>query len=175
MEDLRFNRPERMRLNKSYVVEAQFGVPAQPVLGNVGQTVTRRVAVPASRLVRVDLVADDFDIVKLHHVDDQLLTPGTTAMWSWRVTPTRETDQSKLILQVFGVMRQAGYTGEVLIKTYQEDIPVEVTTMDRFELGARAFLSRWDIIAGIFGAIGGAWVFFHNIMKLFTGRRSATA
>ncbi|MEJ0060873.1 MAG: hypothetical protein WDM79_15385 [Terricaulis sp.] len=167
IEELRFNKPERMRINHAYVVEAQIGADAAPILGDVGDTVTRDITIPESRHVRVELIANDFEIEQLHQVEDVLIAPGTTGTWTWRVTPRVSGAERRMLLQVYGLVQQNGRDGQVLIKTYEETIPVDVTPLDQAQIYAEAFLSRWDVIAGIAGAIGGLWMFFSAIVKWF--------
>jgi hypothetical protein len=170
-EELRFNRPERMRINHSYVVEAQIGEAVVQSLGDIGPTIERDVPILANRLVRLVLISDDFDIEKLHQVDDLLIEPGTSGLWSWRVTPKHEGENRRMLLQVYGVQRDGAFSNPVLIKTYQEEIPVDVTAWDRAQLLGMGFLAQWEILAGIFGAIGGLWVFISNVLKFLRQRK----
>lgn len=171
IEELRFNRPERMRINRSYVVEAQIGATQPLSIADVGPVVSREVAVPDTRLVQVELVSDDFEIVKLHSVDSQLVAPGGTGVWTWRVTPRREGEARRLLLQVYGVLRREGYEGQALVRTYEESIPVDVTPIDRVQMIAQAFLAHWKVLAGLVGALGGMWVFINNVLKFIRERR----
>lgn len=175
--ELRFNKPSEMRLQHPYVVEATIATPggsAPQGLGDVGPTVTRQTEI--TRKVRVELIANDFKIEKLSAVDTVLITPRTPGQWSWRVTPLSEGADRKMLLQVFGVLEAAGVSqGEVLIKTYEETIPVTVTPMDRANLVMNAVISSWQTIAGIFGVIGGIWVFLGNVAKAFKGKKEEPA
>jgi hypothetical protein len=174
LEPLRFNRPEEMRINRTYLVEARIGAGQIATLGSVGETVERQVQVPASRRVRVELISDAFTVEKLHQVEAPTIAPGGAALWSWHVTPTRGGNQI-LLLQVFGVVEHAGTADTSLIETYREEIPVRITLIDQAELTARGFLSRWELVVGISGAISGAWVFLAGLIGMSrSGRRAQT-
>ncbi len=177
LAELRFNKPTEMELNESYVVEATIAAPgaaAPQGLGSVGPVVTRQTEI--TRKVRVELLANDFKVEKLHTVDTVLITDKTPGQWSWRVTPTKEGLDRKMLLQVFGVLEQNGAEqGQVLIKTYEETIPVTVTAMGRFTAVAQTVVSSWELIAGIAGVLGGVWVFLGNIGKALRGRDETIA
>jgi hypothetical protein len=100
-----------------------------------------------------------------------LIEPGTSGLWSWRVTPKHEGENRRMLLQVYGVQRDGAFSNPVLIKTYQEEIPVDVTAWDRAQLLGMGFLAQWEILAGIFGAIGGLWVFISNVLKFLRQRK----
>jgi hypothetical protein len=177
LAELRFNKPTEMELNKSYVVEATVAAPgaaAPQGLGTVGPVVTRQTEI--TRKVRVELLANDFKVEKLHTVDTVLITDKTPGQWSWRVTPTKEGVDRKMLLQVFGVLEQNGAEqGQVLIKTYEETIPVTVTAMGRVTAVAQTVVSSWELIAGIAGVLGGIWVFLGNIGKALRGKDETIA
>ncbi|MEJ0022193.1 MAG: hypothetical protein WDN76_01205 [Alphaproteobacteria bacterium] len=83
MAELKFNKPDQMEIDTPYTVSATIAgalAEAQATLGNVGPTVSR--AVKITRKVRVELIADDFDIKKLSAVDTVLITPETSGQWS---------------------------------------------------------------------------------------------
>ena len=166
-----------MRLGQTYVVEASITAPgaAAPVgLGDVGPTVTRETQI--TKKVRVELIASDFKVEKIHTVDTLVITPQTPGQWSWRVTPQREGVDRKMLLQVFGVLEQAGQPpGELLIKTYAETIPVTVTPIARAKLLAGTLIESWQTIAGLAGVIGGIWVFIGNLGKALRRKEPMTA
>jgi hypothetical protein len=171
--ELKFNKPEEMEIDVPYTVSAAIAgalAETQATLGNVGPTVARPVQI--TRKVRVELVADDFDIKKLHTVDTVLITPETSGQWSWQVTPRRLGGERKILLQVFGVIERDGVSqGETLIKTYEEIIPVKVTPMARVRLVSQGIVDRWQPIAGALGVIGGIWVFLQKVLGVLTRRR----
>jgi hypothetical protein len=171
--ELKFNKPETMEIDTSYTVSATIAgaiAETQATLGNVGPTVSR--AVNITRKVRVELVASDFDIKKLHTVDTVLITPETSGQWSWDVTPRRLGGDRKMLLQVYGVIERDGVAqGETLIKTYEETIPVKVTPMARVRLVSQGIVERWQPIAGALGVIGGIWVFLQKLLGALTRRR----
>jgi hypothetical protein len=171
--ELKFNKPEKMEIDVAYTVSATIAgalAETQATLGNVGPTVTRDVKI--TRKVRVELVADDFDIKKLHTIDTVLITPETSGQWSWQVTPRRLGGERKMLLQVYGVIERDGVSqGETLIKTYEETIPVQVTPMARVRLISQGIVERWQPIAGALGVIGGIWVFLQKLLGALTRRR----
>ncbi len=173
MAELKFNKPDQMEIDTPYTVSATIAgalAEAQATLGNVGPTVSR--AVKITRKVRVELIADDFDIKKLSAVDTVLITPETSGQWSWQVTPRRLGGERKMLLQVYGVIESDGVAqGETLIKTYEETIPVKVTPMARVRLVSQGIVERWQPIAGALGVIGGIWVFLQKILAALTRRR----
>ncbi|HWA22533.1 MAG TPA: hypothetical protein VG735_09085 [Caulobacterales bacterium] len=171
--ELKFNKPEKMEIDVAYTVSATIAgalAETQATLGNVGPTVTRDVKI--TRKVRVELVADDFDIKKLHTIDTVLITPETSGQWSWQVTPRRLGGDRKMLLQVYGVIERDGVSqGETLIKTYEETISVQVTPMARVRLISQGIVERWQPIAGALGVIGGIWVFLQKLLGALTRRR----
>lgn len=171
--ELKFNKPEKMEIDVAYTVSATIAgalAETQATLGNVGPTVTRDVKI--TRKVRVELVASDFDIKKLHAIDTVLITPETSGQWSWQVTPRRLGGERKMLLQVYGVIERDGIPqGETLIKTYEETIPVQVTPMARVRLISQGIVERWQPIAGALGVIGGIWVFLQKLLGALTRRR----
>ncbi|MBT9446090.1 MAG: hypothetical protein IV086_10365 [Hyphomonadaceae bacterium] len=173
LQTMRFNKPARMRINKSYIVEVQIGETQIQSLGSEGPTTTRRVAVPAPEhgAVRVELISDSLEVMRLQGEDTIIVKPGTTALWSWKVTPRSEEPDQRLLLQVFGSLKRDDAVGEVLVRTFRETIPVDVTPIDRAELWGKAFLSRWDIVAGIAGAIGGIWLVISSVLAFLKRRR----
>jgi hypothetical protein len=102
-----------------------------------------------------------------------LITPETTGQWSWEVTPKREGADRKMLLQVWGVLERDGIAqGDILIKTYEETIPVKVTPIARVRLVSQGIIDRWQPLAGALGVIGGIWVF---LQKLFGSLRRRKA
>jgi hypothetical protein len=173
MAELKFNKPEQMEIDTPYTVSATIAgalAETQATLGNVGPTVTRQVKI--TRKARVELVADDFDIKKLHAMDTVLITPETSGEWHWQVTPRRVGGDRKILLQVYGVIERDGVSqGETLIKTYEETIPVKVTPMARVRLVSQGIVDRWQPIAGALGVIGGIWVFLQKVLAALMRRR----
>jgi hypothetical protein len=177
LAELKFNKPDEMQLDKAYVVDAIIGAPgaeAPATLGDVGRTETRQTMI--TRKVRVELVANDFDITPLHKIDTVLVTAQNPGHWSWRVIPRREGVDRKMLLQVFGVLEQNGVAqGEIMIKTYEEKILVKVTPMKRVQLVSQALTNAWQPIAGALAAIGGVWVFFTRLVGALRKRNGAAA
>lgn len=169
--NLKFNKPEDMELGREYTVGATITLPnsvATPAtLGDVGPTVTRETKI--TRKVRVELVGGgSFDVTATNPVTTFLITTNTPGVWNWRVTPRKE-GEGRLQLQVFGVLENNGVAeGEVLIKTYEETIPVTVTPMGRVRLISQNVVENWEPVAGALGVIGGIWAF---IVNLFAGLR----
>ncbi len=79
------------------------------------------------------------------------------------------------IVEVRCTVGEAVEQGQVLIKTYEETIPVTVTAMGRFTAVAQTVVSSWELIAGIAGVLGGVWVFLGNIGKALRGRDETIA
>jgi hypothetical protein len=173
--ELKFNKPTDMELGKTYVVDAVIaGEKAKDEtisLGNVGPTVSRQTKI--TRKVRVELVANDFEITKLHSVDTVLITPESSGQWSWRVKPLTPGVDRRMLLQVFGVLERDGVAqGDILIKTYEEKIPVNVTPLGRVRMVSQDIVTNWEPVAGALGVLGGIWAFLAN---LFAGRRKEHA
>jgi hypothetical protein len=176
--DLRFNKPSTMELGKSYVVEATIAAPGDTAptagLGSTGPTVSRDIEI--TRKVRVELIANDFKVDKLHTIDTVLIQPGSSGQWSWRVTPQTEGIDRKMLLQVWGVQEENGVViGDKMIRVYEEKIPVTVTPIGRVTSIANKVISSWEMVAGIFGVLGGIWMFLGNIGKALRGKKEETA
>lgn len=170
--NLKFNKAENMELGREYQVGATITLPnsvATPAtLGDVGPTVTRETKI--TRKVRVELVGGgSFDVTPANPVTTFLITANTPGVWNWTVKPRKE-GEGRMQLQVFGVLeRDDGVAeGEVLIKTYEETIPVTVTPMGRVRLISQNVVENWEPVAGALGVIGGIWAF---IVNLFAGLR----
>ncbi len=171
--ELKFNKPAEMQIDTPYVVAAAIAgalAETQATLGNVGPTVSRQTSI--TRKVRVELVASDFEVKKLHTIDTVLITPETTGQWSWEVIPKREGADRKMLLQVWGVLERDGVAqGDILIKTYEETIPVKVTPIARVRLVSQGIIDRWQPLAGALGVIGGIWVFLQKLLGSMRPRR----
>jgi hypothetical protein len=171
--ELKFNKPAEMQIDTPYVVGATIAgalAETQATLGNVGPTVSRETKI--TRKVRVELVASDFQVKKLHTVDTVLITPETSGQWSWEVIPKREGADRKMLLQVWGVLERDGVAqGDILIKTYEETIPVKVTPIARVRLVSQGIIDRWQPLAGALGVIGGIWVFLQKLLGSLRPRR----
>ena len=166
---LRFNKPESMRIQQTYTVEATIAgeraTTPQVSLGDVGSTQSRDVQI--TRKVRVELIAapTDFEIKKIHTVDTVLVTPETAGQWSWEVKPLKAGLERPMLLQVFGVIEKDGVVeGETPIETHRETINVEVTPMDQVRLFSADIVTNWEPVVGALGVLGGAWAFFSSFL-----------
>jgi hypothetical protein len=165
-----------MELGTEYTVGATITLPgstsAPTTLGDVGPTVTRETKI--TRKVRVELVGGgSFDVTATNPVTTFLITADTPGVWNWRVKPRKE-GEGRLQLQVFGVLENNGVSeGEVLIKTYEETIPVTVTPMGRVKLISQNVVENWEPVAGALGVIGGIWAFFANFFAGLRRKRAA--
>jgi hypothetical protein len=132
---LAYNRPESMQLGQTVTIELLLNpsVSEQQLGGQVtesGPVTTATVEItPQMKAVLISPLPEAFTIQPIQEAI-QLVSADETTRWSWSVT-ARKSGTQRLLLVVYRLVRFEGQDYWREVQTYQADIPVQVSFVQR--------------------------------------------